>query len=238
MSALSSTVHALVPCAGAGVRAGTVRPKQYTLLTGQSVVERSVRALLDVPRIQSVLVVVAPGDTDFLDVVPAPVAHSIRLAAVGGDTRAQTVLAGLNWLLANQAKADDWVLVHDAARCLVSVAAINRLLDACLIDEVGGLLAMPLADTLKQATQGRAQGTLSREGKWAAQTPQMFRLGTLHRALTQTGHEVTDEASAIEGLGLKPLLVRGDAMNVKITWPEDFDLARRWLAADPGHPSS
>ncbi len=123
------------------------------------------------------------------------------------------------------------MLVHDAARCLVQPASIERLIDACIADAVGGLLALPLADTLKQADAAdRVAATLDRRGKWLAQTPQMFRLGVLQRALAQADGNVTDEASAVEALGHAPLLVRGEPDNFKLTWPADFALAARLLA--------
>ena len=123
------------------------------------------------------------------------------------------------------------MLVHDAARCLVRAQAIDRLIDACLVDAVGGLLALALADTLKQAgAHGRCASTLERTGKWVAQTPQMFRFGLLREALARAGAAVTDEASAVEAMGHAPLLVRGDPDNFKLTWPADFALAERLLA--------
>jgi len=124
---------------------------------------------------------------------------------------------------------EDWVLVHDAARCLLRPAWVDRLIDACVDDAVGGLLALPLADTLKHEADGRADATLDRTATWAAQTPQMFRLGLLARALRSAGPEVTDEASAVEALGLAPRLVRGDFENFKLTWPDDFALAARLM---------
>jgi 2-C-methyl-D-erythritol 4-phosphate cytidylyltransferase len=127
------------------------------------------------------------------------------------------------------AHESDWVLVHDAARCLVRPALIDRLIDACLPDEVGGLLALPLADTLKQARGARSSHTVERTGKWLAQTPQMFRLGLLQLALAAAGDSATDEASAIETLGHEPLLVQGEVENFKLTWPADFVLARRLM---------
>jgi 2-C-methyl-D-erythritol 4-phosphate cytidylyltransferase len=119
--------------------------------------------------------------------------------------------------------------VHDAARCLLQPAWVDRLIDACLHDEVGGLLALPLADTLKTAHGDRVSATLARADKWLAQTPQMFRLGLLHQALAQAGDAVTDESSAIEALGLTPKLVVGNFENLKLTWPADFSLAQRLL---------
>ena len=123
----------------------------------------------------------------------------------------------------------DWVLVHDAARCLIRPEWVDRLIDACIDDEVGGLLAVPVADTLKQERDGRVASTVDRAGRWAAQTPQMFRLGLLQHALEHAGASVTDESSAIEALGHSPRLVAGDPANFKLTWPSDFELAERLL---------
>jgi 2-C-methyl-D-erythritol 4-phosphate cytidylyltransferase len=129
------------------------------------------------------------------------------------------------------AQPDDWVLVHDAARCLVTPQQIDALIDACLDDEVGGLLALPLPDTLKQAVAGRVAATVARADKWLAQTPQMFRHGTLTQALKQASEVVTDESSAIEQMGLAPKLVVGSAQNFKVTYPADFALAQALLTA-------
>lgn len=220
----SPRLHALLPCAGSGSRAGTAVPKQYQPLAGRMLVEHTLAALLGVPRLASILVVVSPGDSRM------PSGHGWTMAHCGGDSRAASVTNGLDHLRATGAADDDWVLVHDAARCLVTPALVDRLIDACLPDAVGGLLAQPLADTLKAGEGGRVAATLPREGKWLAQTPQMFRLGLLRRALAQAGPGVTDEASAIEALGLQPRLVPGSALNLKVTWPEDFALAAAVLA--------
>ena len=228
MSLDSSRCFALLPCAGSGTRAGTAQPKQYQRVADQPLVCHTLAAFAAVPRIARVLVVVAPGDIQ-LDEARAPV----EVADCGGATRAESVFNGLAHLLASGARPEDWVLVHDAARCLVSPAQINALIDACRTDAVGGLLALPLADTLKSAANGRVAATLARADKWLAQTPQMFRLGALHAALAahvDAGFVgITDEASAIEAMGLQPLLVRGSAQNFKVTYPEDFDLAEAIL---------
>ena len=229
MNATEPRCFALLPCAGSGSRAGTALPKQYQVVAGQPMVRHTLAAFAAVPRIASVLVVVAPGDATL-----QPEGASVSIAACGGATRAGSVFNGLKALREQGATAQDWVLVHDAARCLVTPALIDALIDACLPDAVGGLLALPLPDTLKQATAGgRAAATIDREGKWLAQTPQMFRIGLLQQALAAhaaTGFAgITDEASAIEAAGHAPLLVRGSAQNVKVTWPEDFALAEAVL---------
>ena len=222
--------HALVPCAGIGARAGVALPKQYADVAGRAMVAHTLDALARVARIEATLVVLAPDDDLFERRVPG---FAGRVARVGGATRARSVANGVAELLAHGAHADDWVLVHDAARCLVRPEWIERLIDACARDAVGGLLALPLADTLKEerleGDVARVAATLQRRGKWAAQTPQMFRCGTLARALAAAGDDATDESSAVEALGLAPRLVRGSVGNLKVTWPEDFAIAERLL---------
>jgi 2-C-methyl-D-erythritol 4-phosphate cytidylyltransferase len=220
-----------VPCAGIGERAGLGGPKQYAVLAGRALVAHTLAALQRVSRLQATLVVLAAGDTQFAALTGMPQAGGCWVGHCGGATRAATVANGLAELQRRGAMADDWVLVHDAARCLLQPAWVDRLIDACLGDAVGGLLALPLADTLKQAEGGRAKRTLPRGGKWVAQTPQMFRLGLLQHALAQAGDAVTDEASAVEALGRAPLLVPGELENFKVTWPQDLVLAERLLAA-------
>ena len=193
-----------------------------------------------VPAIAGTLVVVAAEDR-FFDVLQAAPATSLKfqnttiiIAACGGATRAASVFNGLNQLVGRNAAPQDWVLVHDAARCLITAAQIQTLIDACLPDDVGGLLAHALPDTLKTEVQGRVASTINRSDKWLAQTPQMFRIGPLLAALESAargGLEVTDESSAIEACGLKPKLVAGSAQNFKVTYPEDFALAEAVLAA-------
>ncbi len=220
---------ALVPCAGVGARAGAGGPKQYAMLAGQAVVAHTLAALAGVQKLAATLVVLAGDDRQFERHAPAFSGPRAWTARCGGVTRAQSVAAGLQQLRERGAADDDWVLVHDAARCLLQPAWVDRLIDACLADDVGGLLALPLADTLKAARGDRVTATLPRADKWLAQTPQMFRLGLLQRALKQAPAEVTDEAGAVEALGLQPLLVPGDALNFKLTWPADFALAARLL---------
>jgi 2-C-methyl-D-erythritol 4-phosphate cytidylyltransferase len=219
--------YALVPCAGVGARAGAGVPKQYRTIAGRTVIAHALAALASVPRINKTLVVLAADDPEFALAAPAFVGW---VEHCGGTTRAASVAAGLSALQRRGVRAHDWVLVHDAARCLVQTAAIERLIDACSDDAVGGLLALPLGDTLKQAGAGdRVARTLERSDKWTAQTPQMFRLGMLREALLGAGADVTDEAGAIEALGHAPRLVRGEPDNFKLTWPADFALAERLL---------
>ena len=220
---------ALVPCAGVGQRAGAGGPKQYAPLAGRAVVAHTLEALAAVRRLDATLVVLSPEDTQFEEHLPHFEGERGWVARCGGATRADTVAAGLQALRERGVAPHDWVLVHDAARCLLRPEWVDRLIDACADDEVGGLLALPLADTLKQAEGDRAVQTIDRQDKWAAQTPQMFRLGLLERALVHAGGHVTDEASAIERLGHAPKLVPGEFENLKITWPADFALAARLL---------
>jgi 2-C-methyl-D-erythritol 4-phosphate cytidylyltransferase len=235
---------ALIPCAGTGSRAlnaSVTGPKQYQDLAGRPMVMHTLAAFEGVSRLRATLVVVASGD-DFWAQHEGLAAKqqntSLLIAACGGPTRALSVLNGLEHLRVQGARDDDWVLVHDAARCLITSAQINQLMDACLDDAVGGLLALPLPDTLKQeghqegqqAGSGRVAATIDRTDKWLAQTPQMFRLGLLRQAMAQAGDQVTDESSAIEALGLSPRLVKGSAQNFKVTYPEDFALASAVLA--------
>ncbi|MDO5693218.1 MAG: 2-C-methyl-D-erythritol 4-phosphate cytidylyltransferase [Pseudomonadota bacterium] len=231
MSAHASPARcfALLPCAGTGSRAGTAQPKQYQPVAGQPMVLHTLAAFTAVRRIERALVVVAPGD-GFIQ----PQDASVLIADCGGATRAESVFNGLHHLLAQGARPSDWVLVHDAARCLVTPAQIEALIDACLTDAVGGLLALPLPDTLKHAgADGRVSATIDRAHKWLAQTPQMFRIGALRDALAAhaaTGFAgITDEASAMEAAGHAPLLVPGSARNFKVTYPEDFALAEAVL---------
>jgi 2-C-methyl-D-erythritol 4-phosphate cytidylyltransferase len=227
---------ALVPCAGVGERAAAGMPKQYASVEGRPMVAHTLDALARVPRLAGTLVVLAPGDSDFDRLLPAFRGARGWVAQCGGATRARSVASGLDVLQRRGATADDWVLVHDAARCLLRPEWVERLIDACAGDAVGGLLALPVADTLKQGRDGRVVGTLQRTDKWAAQTPQMFRLGLLQRALAAGGAAATDEASAVEALGLAPLLVAGEQENLKLTWAQDIDLASRLLRTRPDKP--
>ncbi len=221
----SPGLYALVPCAGIGERSGAQGPKQYAPLAGQSLVAHTLKALGDVKRLTQTLVVLSPSDTVFETHVPG---FAGWVARVGGPSRAESVSNGLAELVARGARPDDWVLVHDAARCLVRAEWVDALIDACIDDKVGGLLALPVGDTLKQSQAHRVSATIDRAGKWQAQTPQMFRLLDLQQALARARH-VTDEASAIEATGRAPRLVPAPMENFKVTWPADFALAERLL---------
>ncbi len=227
-------LYALVPCAGMGVRACAQGPKQYVQLAGQALVGHTLSALQRVPRLHGVMVMLAPDARAFEHEVPGFAGPQAWIVRNGGATRAATVANGLSALREHGARDGDWVLVHDAARALIRPEWVDRLIDACLDDAVGGLLALPVADTLKDEAGGRASITVDRRNKWAAQTPQMFRLRALQDALVQAGDAVSDDAGAIEATGRKPKLVMGDAANIKITWPEDFARAEALLRASGG----
>ncbi|MET0517480.1 MAG: 2-C-methyl-D-erythritol 4-phosphate cytidylyltransferase [Burkholderiaceae bacterium] len=228
---LQPRCYALVPAAGVGSRSGADGPKQYVQLAGRPMMAHTLEALGRVPDLAATLVVLSPGDESFEQLLPEFGGERAWVARCGGASRAETVANGLQELLARGAQPHDWVLVHDAARCLIRPEWVERLIAACQDDEVGGLLAQPLADTLKQSSHGRVMATVDRRSKWAAQTPQMFRLGLLAPALRQAGEAVTDEASAVEALGHQPLLVEGALENFKLTWPADFALAERLLGS-------
>jgi 2-C-methyl-D-erythritol 4-phosphate cytidylyltransferase len=220
---------ALIPCAGAGSRAGTQAPKQYQLLAGKAIVWHTLQAFRQVLDIAGIWVVTSPTDDGFSQACADFNQPGDVQVNVGGATRALSVRNGLQALLDHTAKPTDWVLVHDAARCLITPRQITALITACENDAVGGLLALSLPDTLKSSSGGRVAATVDRSDKYLAQTPQMFRIGELLAALEAAGDAVTDESSAMEVQGLKPLLVHGSAQNFKVTYPEDFALAEAIL---------
>ncbi len=247
----SARVFVLIPCAGQGARAALPvvdgvagLPKQYQPIAGTPMIIHTVEAFRALgPALAGLWLVISPDDSDFEDVFPRFNAEYEHLLRAGGETRAVSVKNGLQALLLTPGAAEphDWVLVHDAARCLITPEQIEALINSCRDDAVGGLLAQPLADTLKSeqldANGVRVSGTVDRAGKWLAQTPQMFRIGALLQALeqaAQSGRVVTDESSAMEALGLSPKLVRGSALNLKITYPEDFALAEAILLSRQG----
>ena len=225
----SSRCFALVPCAGVGARAEGAGQTQYQRVAGRPMVAHTLTALAAVARIEATLVVLAPLDDAFERAVPGVVGATCWLARCGGPTRAESVSNDLHALAERGAHPGDWVLVHDAARCLIRPEWVDALIDACRRDTVGGLLALPLADTLKAEQGGRSCATVDRRAKWLAQTPQMFRLGALRDALAHAGAAVTDEASAMEMAGHAPKLVMGSLENFKVTYPADFALAERLL---------
>jgi 2-C-methyl-D-erythritol 4-phosphate cytidylyltransferase len=208
---------------------GHATPKQYLQLLWRPMLYHSVNALLASGRIDTVFVVLAAADVEFRQHDWREFGERIAPLYCGGATRHDSVLNGL--IAASSAvQPDDWMLVHDAARPCLGQRELRRMLDALAADDVGGILAVPVADTLKRAdAAGQIQATEAREHLWQAQTPQMFRHGLLLHALGRSA-KVTDEAGAVEAMGLKPKLVRGSAGNLKVTFAEDLQLAEVILA--------
>ncbi|MBL8427755.1 MAG: 2-C-methyl-D-erythritol 4-phosphate cytidylyltransferase [Azonexus sp.] len=222
--------YAIVPAAGSGSRFGAEKPKQYLDLLGRPLIFHTLKALTACPDIERVWVVLAPDDPWWPRYDWSELGAKLETVRCGGATRAESVTNGLQ-AAAMVAADDDWVLVHDAARPCISAAMLDALFADLAQDPVGGILAVPVADTLKRAdTEQRVAATEPRDGLWQAQTPQMFRYGLLGDAL-QKCRDVTDEAGAVEALGLKPKLVRGDATNLKVTYPADLALAAMILRA-------
>ena len=220
---------ALVPAAGIGSRMAGATPKQYLPLAGRTLLEHAVDAFLQVDSIAQVAVVVSPADTRAA-ALPGLAHERVAVLPVGGASRRDTVLAGLEWL-AGRHGDDTWTLVHDAARPGVRPAQIADLIEALRDDPVGGLLALPAHDTVKRVDgDGRIERTEPRAALWLAQTPQMFRLGTLRQAL-QAHADVTDEAQAIERMGLAARVLPGSRANAKVTLPEDLQWLRAWWEA-------
>lgn len=221
---------ALVPAAGVGARLGAACPKQYLPLAGKPMLLHVLETFAACAAIAHCFVVVSAGDAYIDEIIAAApqLAGRVTVLPHGGATRHESVLNGLRQIRA-QADDGDWVLVHDAARPGLNEALIEKLIAELRDDHVGGLLALPVVDTLKRSdADGRAAETVPRAGLWGAQTPQMFRYALLRRALEEA-EEVTDEASAIEALGLAPLLVEGSVRNFKVTLPQDIALAELLL---------
>jgi 2-C-methyl-D-erythritol 4-phosphate cytidylyltransferase len=221
---------AVVPAAGVGARMAADRPKQYLPLAGRSVIEHSLDRLLDHPRISAGVVAISAADGYWPQL---RYRHQKPLwVAAGGAERCDSVLSALQ-VLSEHAAPDDWVLVHDAARPCLRSTDVDRLITACSDHTVGGILAVPVRDTIKQAgADNLIAATVDRSRLWHAQTPQMFRLEDLRKALEQAlaaGALITDEASALEWVGGQPLLVEGHADNIKITRPEDLAVAEFYL---------
>jgi 2-C-methyl-D-erythritol 4-phosphate cytidylyltransferase len=223
---------ALLPAAGVGARMGVDMPKQYLDIAGRPMLWHAIQAFERHPAIARVYVAIAPED-GYWDGYAWDACAKLRLLRQGGATRAETVLNSLR-AMAGEAASDDWILVHDAARPCVSRALLDRLLAEVSNDPVGGILAQPVADTLKRAdAAGRIAQTVPRAAMWGAQTPQMFHHALLLKALEHAGTEVTDEASALEALGLMPKLVASDMSNLKVTYPRDLEVAAWLLARAP-----
>ena len=228
------SIYALIPAAGSGTRLPAEGPKQYLSLAGRPMLWHAVRAVC-VPPVESVFVVLAPGDKAFASHDWSAFADKLEPLYCGGETRRDSVYNGLVAAMA-ALEADDWVLVHDAARPCLPRKDLDSLVRETQNDEVGGILALPVAETVKKVAkdEGGAQrisGTEDRSQLWLAQTPQMFRAGLLMRALQRAKGTPTDEAAAVEQLGLRPRLVAGSRENLKVTWHGDLAIAESILKA-------
>ena len=233
---------ALIPAGGVGARALDEQqraPKQYRVIARKSLLQHSVEALLSDARVEAVHIGVAADDA-YIESAAEQLPRAVKIHHSGGESRAHTVLQTLDAIAETQGLSDDdWVLVHDAARPGLSAEVLSVLIDACLAQQQGGILAMPVPDTVKRALEStkndphpRIEQTVPREDLWLAQTPQFFKAKELQQALQKAlaeGAEITDEASAMEYVGYQPLLVRGHAENFKITWPQDFALMEQYL---------
>ena len=213
----------IIPAAGVGQRVGSDIPKQYIKLNDKTIIERTLSIFINYARIKKIVVVLNQHDTIWSELTIAN--HPLILTTEGGDTRAHSVLNGL-MMLRSQAQQDDWVMVHDAVRPYIKVELIDRLLSTINHHPVGGLLGMPVHDTLKQVNQQQqVEKTMMRDNIWQAQTPQCFRFNHLLQALQTClakNIAITDESSAIEYLGLRPLMIKGHIDNVKITTTDDL----------------
>jgi 2-C-methyl-D-erythritol 4-phosphate cytidylyltransferase len=224
---------ALIPAAGSGSRIAGAQPKQYAALAGKPMLWHAVAAVCR-PPVETVFVVLAPDDTAYKSCDWSAFAGRIEPLYCGGGTRRDSVYNGLVAAMAD-VQADDWVLVHDAARPCLPAADLERLWEECRHDEIGGILALPVSDTVKRVGKDeggvqRIAGTEDRSQLWLAQTPQMFRAALLAEALGKAATTVTDEASAIERMGLRPRLVLGSRENLKVTWLEDLAIAEAILS--------
>ena len=227
------STFALIPAAGSGTRASGDRPKQYAALAGRPMLWHAIQAV-SVPPVEKVFIVLAPEDAHFAAQDWSAFGERVAPLWCGGQSRRESVYNGLvasrdDW------NADDWIMVHDAARPCLPPQDLQALVAECSADEIGGILALPVADTVKKAAKDesgrhRILATQDRAQLWLAQTPQMFRAGLLVQALQRARGLVTDEASALEQMGLKPKLVAGSRENIKVTWPEDFAMAESLLA--------
>ena len=232
-AAARARLFALVPAAGGGSRFGAAMPKQYARLGERPLLACTLDRLRDALRLDGMAVAIAPDDAHFDREVGAR--DGLTVLRCGGATRSDTVRNALQ-ALAGTCRDDDWILVHDAARPCTPPDALARLVGELGDDDVGGLLAIPVADTLKRgdadAAAPRVKCTEDRAQLWQAQTPQMFRYGLLVRALAQpAARDCTDEAQAVEALGMSPRLVRGSVANLKVTFPDDLRLAAAILAS-------
>lgn len=216
----------LIPCAGLSSRFGGQTSKIYTNVAKKTLIEHTLMAFLAIEQISSIVLVASPNDF-YIDSYKS-LSDKISIKKVGGQTRAETVLNGLNILECN---SDDWILVHDAARCCIKIDLINKLINELSLTEIGGILAIKSIDTIKKVNNGIITETLDRQQIYLAQTPQMFRYKILKDSLSNKDlTKITDEASAVEQMGYAVKIVEGEAANIKVTYPVDLLFAEVLLS--------
>ena len=220
--------YVVIPCAGSGNRFGSELPKQYHEICGQTVLDWCLQAFISITEIEQIVLVANPEDVQINNYSQYA---KVSIQRIGGKTRAQSVLNGINQI---NCADDDWILVHDAARCCIKTSDIVNLIYQLQNHAVGGILAQKAVDTIKQVnTAGEIVATLNRQFIYQAQTPQMFRAGLLKHALLHSNPElITDEASAIESRGLTPQVIECGSHNFKITYPHDLKLAEVFISAN------
>jgi 2-C-methyl-D-erythritol 4-phosphate cytidylyltransferase len=226
---------ALVPAAGSGERMGGALPKQYLPLAGGPMISHALSVLASHPRIEKVFVVLAEDDEHWAKFNWLPFAGRLKILRCGGVTRAESVRNGLA-AMADSVGDEDWVMVHDAARPCLTHTQIDALIVGVTEADVGGILAMPVSDTIKRGIGGAIVETVPRNGMWQAQTPQMFRHGILSESLVTLSPDITDEASAVEAIGLQPRLIEADSSNLKVTHPFDMQIAE-WILQSRAGPA-
>jgi 2-C-methyl-D-erythritol 4-phosphate cytidylyltransferase len=226
----------VIPAAGIGARMGAGKPKQYLMLGDKTILEHTVSRILTLPNLSGVVVALSADDTHWksLNIFQNPLVHT----ALGGENRADSVLNGLEYLK-DKVHERDWILVHDAARPCVTLSSIKKLCDELADSEVGGILSVPVSDTIKHVTnKNKIQTTVDRSPLWQAQTPQMFRYQLLRDCLSQAianNKNITDESSAVELCGYKPQAIEGRSDNIKVTRPDDLLLAEFILQQQEKH---
>lgn len=221
---------AIIPAAGIGQRMASSTPKQYLQIQGKTILEYASQTLLQSAAIKHVVFALHADDDCFSQIEFSTNANKVR-RLVGGETRAQSVLRALE-SIKDEAQQDDFVLVHDAARPCLSESDLEKLIEVCMRHEVGGILAVPVTDTIKQVHAKQISETLDRNLIWRAFTPQMFKIRILYEAIKQAlenNVSITDEASAVEYLGYRPCVVEGSVRNIKVTNPEDLNIAEMYL---------
>lgn len=223
-------ISVIIPAAGKGRRFNSEKAKQYLEIAGRPVLNHTLTCFSGLDAVRQIVLVTARDDQDWQALVTNSDHHLVQVE--GGKERRDSVLNGLEYLHQSGMNEQGWVMVHDAARPCVTTEEITRLIDAVKHHDIGGILGLPVVDTLKEVEDGCITGTANRERFWRALTPQMFRFGILYKAMKHAldeGIAITDEAMAVEALGCSPLIVRGSEHNLKITYPDDCLIAEHYL---------